>query len=446
MKKLLLTLLALLLAYLLFWPVPIDPQAWQAPENPGYTGSFQQNDLLTNVEILPIDGTHGPEALAAGPDGLIYASSHEGWIIRHNPENKQSKRWVNTGGRPLGIVFDHQGNLLVADAYRGLLSIAPDGSIQTLTDRANGEPIKYADDLDITPDGKVYFSDASSKFGAEESGGTYQGSLLDLLEHGYHGRLLVYDPADGSTRVVMDGLSFANGVAADPAGRFVLVNETGENRIHKVWLEGDKAGSSEIIIDSLPGFPDNIVRGRPAHGNARYWVGLVSPRLPVLDKLADKPFIRKILQRLPAALKPGAKHYSHVFAIDENGEVLVSLQDPAGGYHTNTGALEYGSWLYISSLHEDTLARLPLNLVPGLNPGSEADTPSLREAFYDLRRRRGNPFIHPTQLISTRIKQPGFFRHYVPQNDEMGDCSRSKQSIKDLQLVDCRVAQKGSSQ
>ncbi len=359
MKKLLILLVLLSLAYLFFWPVPVGPKSWQTPDNPGYVGPFTSNSLLKEAQLLPIDGTHGPEAIAEGPDGLLYLSSKEGWILKHDPTSGGVSRWVNTGGRPLGLVFDHRGHLLVADAYAGLLSIAPNGDIRILTNRINGKPIVYADDLDITPDGKIYFSDASSKFSPPQFGGTYQASLMDLLEHGYYGSLLVFDPADASTRVVMDGLSFANGVAADPQGRFVLVNETGENRVHKYWLKGEKAGTSEIVIDSLPGFPDNIVRGK----NGRYWVGLVSPRLPILDKLADKPLLRKILARLPKLFWPAAKHYGHVFAIDENGRVLASLQDPAGGYHTTTGAVEFKDWLYISSLHEDELARLPLSLI-----------------------------------------------------------------------------------
>ena len=353
MKKALSVLCILLLSYLLAWPVPVDPVAWQSPVNAGYQTPFASNEKLTAVERLDAAGTHGPEALALGSDGLLYISTHEGWIIRHDPHGKTTRRWVNTGGRPLGMVFDAAGNLLVADAYKGLLSIAPDSSITTLSNSVDGQAIKYADDLDVTPDGKIWFSDASAKFGAEESGGTYQGSLLDMLEHGYHGRLLVYDPATEKTTVALRGLSFANGVAADPEGRFVLINETGEYRIHKFWLQGDKAGNSEIIIDNLPGFPDNIVRS-----GDHYWVGLVSPRLQVLDKLADNPFVRKVLARLPEAVKPAAKHYSHVFRMDESGNVVESLQDPAGGYHTNTGALEVGDWLYISSLHESSLARI----------------------------------------------------------------------------------------
>jgi len=57
-------------------------------------------------------------------------------------------------------------------------------------------------------------------------------------------------------------------------------------------------------------------------------------------------------------VRPQAEHYSHVFAMDKDGAVILSLQDPNGEHHTNTGAMETDNWLYISSLHSDNLARI----------------------------------------------------------------------------------------
>lgn len=354
MARFLVMIAVMTAAYLLLWPVPVVPVAWNAPENPGYQGAFSPNTALAEVERVGVAATHGPEALALGLDGLLYTSSHEGWIVRYDPVANSSERWVNTGGRPLGLAFAAEGTLLVADAYLGLLAIASSGELTVLSDRVNGAPILYADDVDVAPDGRVYFSDASSKFGARAWGGTYEASLLDMMEHGGHGRLLVYDPADGSTGVLLDGLQFANGVAVSADGSFVLVNETASYRVTRLWLAGKRAGQHEVLIDNLPGFPDNIVRG----ADGLFWVGLVSPRSAALDRMADKPFLRKMVQRLPGALRPAAAHYGHVFKMDDDGAVLMSLQDPAGTYHTNTGALEHDGWLYISSLHESSLARL----------------------------------------------------------------------------------------
>jgi sugar lactone lactonase YvrE len=263
-------------------------------------------------------------------------------------------KWVNTEGSPLGLAFDANNNLLIADAYKGLLSVSPAGEISVLTDSYNGVPMEYVDDVDVDAEGKIYFSDASTKFGAQSNGGTYAASLLDTMEHGGHGRLMVYDPADQSTSMLMEGLNFSNGVAVAADSSFVLVNETGSYRLHKYWLQGDRAGTSEVLIDNLPGFPDNIVRGR----DGRFWVGLVSPRSQQLDDMSSSPFLRKMVQRLPASVRPQAEHYSHVFAMDKDGAVILSLQDPNGEHHTNTGAMETDNWLYISSLHSDNLARI----------------------------------------------------------------------------------------
>ena len=206
-------LVALIVLYFLVWPVPVSPVAWESPPDPGYTGPFAVNERLKGLETLPIAGNHGPEDIALDAQGRIYAATHEGNIVRISADGAHAEIWVETGGRPLGIDFDAKGHLIVADSFQGLLSISPAGKITKLTTEADGIPIRYADDVDVAADGKIYFSDASTKFGAKESGGTYEGSLLDLIEHGGHGRLLVYDPATGETKTLLDGLNFANGVA-----------------------------------------------------------------------------------------------------------------------------------------------------------------------------------------------------------------------------------------
>ena len=179
-------ILALVL-YFCFWPVPVDPVAWEAPPNPGYKGPYAVNERLKGIKTLPIAGNHGPEDIALDQQGRIYAATHEGNIVRLDPDGSNPENWVNTNGRPLGIDFDNQDNLIVADAYRGLLAISPAGEISELATHADGIPIRFADDVDVAADGKIYFSDASTKFGAKASGGTYEGSLLDLMEHGGHG-------------------------------------------------------------------------------------------------------------------------------------------------------------------------------------------------------------------------------------------------------------------
>lgn len=354
MKKLPLALVALVFAYLLFWPIPVDPVAWDAPENQGFIGDFETNTELANLELFSIDGDYGPEDLAIDSQGQIVASLHSGAIARLDTDNKRLVHWVNTGGRPLGIEFDANDNLIVADAYKGLLSISPSGEITELTREANGFAIDYADDLDIADDGKIYFSDASTKFGAKAFGGTLEASLLDLLEHGGHGRLLVYDPSTGETQTLAGGIDFANGIALSRDEKSVFINETGSYSVLRFWLEGPQKGEIQTVITNLPGFPDNIAASPSGH----LWLGLASPRSKPLDAMSNTPVVRKIVQRLPAFMRPQAQHYGHVVKISESGEVIESLQDPTGAYPLTTGVLETDNFLYISSLTADSMARL----------------------------------------------------------------------------------------
>src|SRR5918996_3519632 len=56
-------ILALVAVYMLVWPVPVDPVAWQAPGAPGYGGPFTRNERLKAMETLPIGDNHGPETV-----------------------------------------------------------------------------------------------------------------------------------------------------------------------------------------------------------------------------------------------------------------------------------------------------------------------------------------------------------------------------------------------
>lgn len=341
-----------LTAYLALWPVPVDPVAWSAPTDGGLTGAFAANTRLEPATLLPIAGQSGPEDGVIGADGRLYISTHGGDVLAFDAQGEHPTVFARTGGRPLGLALHPSGDLIVADAFRGLLAIDGSGQVRVLATEAGRVPIAYADAVDVTAAGLIVFSDASTKHGAAASGDTFEASKLDILEHGGHGRLLTHDLASGQTRVVAQGLQFANGVAVDPAGAFALVCETGRYRVVRVALDG--SGRIEPVVRNLPGFPDNIRRGL----DGRYWLGLVSPRRAILDHLAGWPRVRALIQRLPAFVRPDAVRYGHLVGIDATGRVLYSLQAPTR-YGFVTGAVETPEYLFVTSLKADRLARIP---------------------------------------------------------------------------------------
>jgi sugar lactone lactonase YvrE len=357
---LLLVCLALLGLYLAMWPVPVDPVAWEAPEDQGLTGAFAPNDALAAASAIDLGAHEGPEDVAVGHDGALYASVASGTIVRIDSDTSQVSEFARAGGRPLGIEPSPDGSLLVANGYLGIQRISPLGEVTVLLDAIDGEPLAYPDDLAVSSDGVIYFSDASTKFGALAWKGSYKASLLDILEHGGHGRVIAFDPASGNVRIIVEGLNFANGVAISADGRFLLIAETGTYRILRHWLQGPDAGTTEVIVDNLPGFPDNINNGN----EGRFWIGLIAPRDSKLDGLSDKPFLRKVVQRLPAFLRPAAVPSSHVIAIDGNGTVLSSLQDPAARYPAMTGVCETERRLYLTRLFGHELPYVDKALLP----------------------------------------------------------------------------------
>src|SRR5512138_1400198 len=101
--------LVLILLYLLFWPVAINPASWTPPDMPPLIGVYQENNQLAVVARLGIGAGIGPEDIAFDSQGFIYSGMADGNILRFRPDDSNPEIFVNTGGRPLGLAFDAHG-------------------------------------------------------------------------------------------------------------------------------------------------------------------------------------------------------------------------------------------------------------------------------------------------------------------------------------------------
>ncbi|MDH3954112.1 MAG: SMP-30/gluconolactonase/LRE family protein, partial [Gammaproteobacteria bacterium] len=81
-RSLLIAGLVLLSLYLAAWPVPVDPVAWQAPEDRGLSGAFAANQALAGARAISLDAHEGPEDVTVGHDGALYATTDSGTILR----------------------------------------------------------------------------------------------------------------------------------------------------------------------------------------------------------------------------------------------------------------------------------------------------------------------------------------------------------------------------
>lgn len=321
----------------------LRPVRWTPPPAPRYPNPPEPNP----PRLIPLGGT-GPEDVLLDNEGSVLTGVDDGRILQVNVADDTVRTVADTGGRPLGLEWLPDGRLLVCDALRGLLAVdLGTGRSEVLVHEVNGSPMRFCNNAAVAPDGTVYFTDSSQRFGLEH----YR---ADLLEHSSTGQLLRRAPT-GEIDVLLDGLQFANGVALDPSGDWLAVAESAGYRLLQVWLRGDRAGQYDVLADALPGFPDNVSTG----SDGLIWVALPSPRNALLDLLLPRPpVLRRLVWALPEALQPSEGRVMHVRAIASDGAVVHDLRSSGEIYHMVTGVRERAGVVYLGSLTQRAIAVL----------------------------------------------------------------------------------------
>ena len=343
--------------------VYVSPTYSELPAAPATSGDspYALNDRLRPVEAIGLDRIDGPEDVILDEDDNIYVGNRTGDIVRFfAPDYQRQEVFVHTGGRPLGMAFDRDGALLLCIGGMGLYSIAPDRTITKLTDETNrswfsvidDSRLKLADDLDIAPDGRVFFSEATVRYEMHEW-------PVDCLESRGNGRIICYDPNTGTTRTVIKNLMFPNGICMMHDGQSFLFAETWACRVSRYWFDGPRKGTVELVIADLPGYPDNINRA----SDGTYWLALVGIRTPSLDLALKMPGFRKRMARRIAPdewLFPNI-NTGCIVRFDETGRIIETLWDFGGENHPMiTSMREHKGHLYIGGIVNNRVGRLKL--------------------------------------------------------------------------------------
>ncbi|WP_156096330.1 ABC transporter permease [Amycolatopsis jejuensis] len=328
---------------------------------PGSGSPFEINDRLRGAEAIGHGEVEGPEDVIVDAQGRVYCGTRQGWIVRFSgPDLSQREIFARIGGHPLGLGFDHDGNLIVCVGGMGLYAVDPQGKHRKLSDETgrtwtrlrDDSRLRMADDLDITPDGKVYFSEATTRFDMADW-------ILDGVEGRPNGRLVCYDPATGKTRTVLRDLVFPNGICSCHDGESLLIAQTWLCRILRYWHSGPNQGRLEVFMDNFPGYLDNINRA----SDGAYWVALNGMRSPAYDLAMRMPtFRRRMMKRIPRDewLYPSMNH-GCVVKVSEQGEVLETYWDPGGESHASiTSMREHDGYLYVGGLENNRIGRIKL--------------------------------------------------------------------------------------
>ncbi|RWB05568.1 MAG: ABC transporter permease [Mesorhizobium sp.] len=341
--------------------VYVSPTYLKLPNLTPPTGTdvLAVNDRLGAAELIGLGAVEGPEDVVLDRDDNLYTGTRHGTIVRFlAPDYARSEVFARIGGHPLGLAFAPNGDLLTCIGGMGVYRVSPDGKVAKVTDETNrsllsvidDSRLRLPDDLDIAPDGRIFFSEATIRYEMSEW-------AVDALEGRGNGRLICHDPRTGSTRTILRGLIFPNGVTICRDGQSLLFAETWACRISRYWFDGPDKGKREIFLDNLPGYPDNLNRG----SDGTYWIALLGMRTRTFDLAMRKPgFRRRMAKRIAADewLFPNINR-GCVLRVSETGEIIDALWDEAGENHPSiTSTCEHKGWLYLGGVSNNRIGRV----------------------------------------------------------------------------------------
>jgi sugar lactone lactonase YvrE len=304
---------------------------------------------LAEARLFPVGGD-GPEDVLVDPGGRVLTGLDDGRVVRLDPETGRVETIARLPGRPLGLEFLTDAEIVVCASAAGLLAVTLDGgAVRTHVDTVDGRRLGAVNNAAVGADGSIYFSDSSQRFPIPQW-------RTDLVQRTRSGRLF-RRAADGEVTELLGGLEFANGVALAPDESWVAVAETAACRMQRVWLTGDRAGASEVLVDDLGGYPDNIALG----DDGLVWVALPGARRGVVDRVQRAPrALRTAVSRIPQSLQPREGRRVGLAAVDPTGRVVHQTWGAIDGFSMLTGVRKAGDALWLGSLRGGAVAQLPV--------------------------------------------------------------------------------------
>ncbi|WP_034274008.1 SMP-30/gluconolactonase/LRE family protein [Haloechinothrix halophila] len=300
-----------------------------------------------SATVIPVNG-EGTEDVLVDKQGRIYTGLTDGRVLRVDNDGSTIETIATCPGRPLGLEFYGDDDLVVCASDAGLLAVSlSSGAVRVLADTVFDAPILACNNAAVASDGTIYFSDSSRRYPIPEW-------RTDLIEQTRTGRLLRRNP-DGTVDELLTGLHFANGVALAADESFVTVAESGACQVRRFWLTGQRAGTADLFVGDLSGYPDNSSTG----SDGLIWIAIPAPRNPALGVVQKLPgLVRSAVTKLPESLQPAPSKTMRVIGVDDRGDIVHSYEGEIDGFHMLTGVRERDAQLYFGSLLENAVVTM----------------------------------------------------------------------------------------
>jgi gluconolactonase len=277
---------------------------------------------LAALEVVA-EGLQRPEGICVAAGGALWLSSETGLLTRLGPAGERTD--IGSGGvAPNGLALDHHERVLVADYGDGAGLLRFDPRIEAIDLRitvVDGLPVRRANHPAVDRAGLVWCTCST----------LLEDDLAAVTEGVADGYIFVVDD-EGSSRVVADGLRFANGLAFSPDGDWLYVAESGARQVSRARVSQDALGAFERFGPDLGAVPDGVA----VDSTGAVWVTLVFQR-------------------------------NAVVRIEPSGEVTTVVEDVSGTVLRTPTNIAFGSdqtrSLYITSADSGRVLRMATDRV-----------------------------------------------------------------------------------
>lgn len=338
MKRTIILVLALLVLYLLFWPVPIEPKKYNAKAIA--PKALPHAQLLSVKESIgPLPGV-GPEDLVIGNNGQLYTGLSNGKLVKINLKTKTISTIATLPGQILGLELYQKHYLLAAVVNHGFYKI----NLTTgVFERVIKKDFGFEEAIAVLNHNVFYLTDGS-RFNVLNS----KEQQYAALEPAADGKLYQYK--DQKLKMIQSQLDFANGISANATGDALIISDMFKFRLLNYQ---PRTNTLSVFAKHLPGYPDNISLSQ----KGLLWVAIYSPPVKGLAKLAQYPFVRKVMARIPRFLLPKAQARSWALAYDDQGDLIKAYK--IKGLNI-TSVAEYQGTLYFGTLQSEKIYKARL--------------------------------------------------------------------------------------
>jgi gluconolactonase len=200
-------------------------------------------------------------------EGPVWFADGEYLLFSDIPNNRML-RWaegasVSTFRAPSrfsnGNTRDRAGRLVSCEhGSRRVTRTEPDGSITVVADSYNGGRLNSPNDVVVSADGAIWFTDPPYGILSD-----YEGGKADSEQSGNH--VFRVDPASRKVEIATDDFDKPNGLAFSPDEKLLYIAdsgashaEDGPHHVRKFLVADGKLTGGDVFAEISPGVPDGL--------------------------------------------------------------------------------------------------------------------------------------------------------------------------------------------